>query len=45
VFSVTIWSASTSGTLYGEFILSGETAFNAAGEYSVTSLNLDGSAS
>lgn len=45
VYSVTLWSASTSGTFYGEFILGGDTAFNAAGLYSVTSINLDGSAS
>ena len=45
VYSVTLWSASTSGTFYGEFILAGESAFNGSGMYTVTSLNLDGSAS
>jgi hypothetical protein len=45
VYSVTLWSASTSGTFYGEFITSGDLTFNAAGEYKVTELNLDGSAS
>lgn len=45
VFSITLWSASTGGTFYGEFILAGDTTFNGAGQYSVTSLNHDGSAS
>ena len=33
------------GTFYGEFVLSGDNAFNNAGAYSVTSLSFDGSAS
>ncbi|MBO0676790.1 hypothetical protein JRC04_04860 [Mycolicibacterium sp. S2-37] len=45
VYSVTLWSASTSGTFYGEFPLTGDNTFNAAGEYTVSSLNLNGSAS
>lgn len=46
VYSVTLWSNSSSGgTFYGEFVLTGDVTFNAAGEYSVTVLNLDGSAS
>ena len=45
VYSVTLWSASSGGTFYGEFILGGDTAFSSAGEYTVYSLNLDGSAS
>lgn len=45
VYSVTLWSASTSGTYYGEFILGGDTAFNSSGLYSVTAIDLDGSAS
>lgn len=43
VYSVTIWDAATDGTFGGEFVLSGDTAFNAAGEYSVTSIAQDGS--
>lgn len=33
------------GTFYGEFVLSGDTAFNNSGAYSVSSLSFDGSAS
>ena len=33
------------GTFYGEFVLSGDNAFNNAGAYSVSALNFDGSAS
>jgi hypothetical protein len=40
---VSLWSASTSGTWYGNFPLSGDATANAAGEYSVTALNLNGS--
>ena len=45
VYSITVWSAITSGTYYGEFILGGDTVFNAAGLYSVDHITLDGSAS
>lgn len=45
IHSVTLWSASTSGTYYGEFVINGDAAFNNSGDYSITSLNLDGSAS
>ena len=44
VYSVTLWDASTSGNYWGEFVLAGDTAFNAAGEYAVTALDLNGSA-
>ena len=44
VAEISLWSASTSGTFYGTFALSGDTTFNAAGEYTVTALNLNGSA-
>lgn len=44
VYSVTLWSAITGGTCYGEFPLTGDTAFNAAGQYSVTALDFTGSA-
>lgn len=42
---VTYWSASTSGTYYGVHALTGDQTFNAAGEYTVTSLTENGSAS
>jgi hypothetical protein len=42
---VSLWSAVTSGTWYGNFALTGDATANAAGEYTVTSLNLNGSAS
>lgn len=46
VYSVTLWSQlAVGGTIYGEFVLVGDTAFTALGEYTVTTLNLDGSAS
>lgn len=46
IYSVTLWSAITSGTgtFYGEFIIAGDAAFNSSGDYSITSLDLDGSA-
>lgn len=44
VYSVTLWSASTSGTFYGEFVLTGDTAFNSSGNYNVTAIDLTGSA-
>ena|SRR6478609_4328289 len=46
VYSVTLWSNSSSGgTFYGEFVLTGDATFNASGEYTVTTLNFNGSAS
>jgi hypothetical protein len=45
VYSVSIWSAVSAGTFGGEFVLTGDTAFNAAGEYTVNSIAQDGSAS
>jgi hypothetical protein len=44
VHSITLWSASSGGTYYGEFPLSGDLAFNAGGSYSVTAIDFDGSA-
>jgi len=41
---ISVWSASTSGTWYGNFQLTGDTAANASGEFSVVSLSLNGSA-
>jgi hypothetical protein len=40
-----LWSASTSGTFYGGYALTGDQTFNSAGEYTVTSLAINGSAS
>ena len=37
------YSASTAGTFYGYDALAGDQAFNAAGEYSITSLTIIGS--
>lgn len=45
VSHVSYWSASTSGTFYGSAALSGDTAANAAGEYTVTSVTETSSAS
>lgn len=45
VAEVSLWSASSGGTFYGNFAVTGDTTFNAAGEYTVTALNLNGSAS
>jgi len=42
---VSLWSASTSGTFYGAFALSGDANFNSDGEYTVTAIDIDGSAS
>lgn len=41
---VSLWSAATNGTHYGNFQLTGDQTANAAGEYTVTALNLNGSA-
>lgn len=45
VSHVGLWSASTGGTYRGSVALSGDTAFNASGEYTVTSLAINGTAS
>ena len=45
VYSVTLWSASSGGTFYGEFVLTGDATANSSGQYTVTTLNLTGSAS
>ena len=37
---VGLWSALTGGTFYGGFALTGDTTFNTAGEYTLTSLTL-----
>jgi hypothetical protein len=39
---VGIWSASTGGTFRGGFPLTGDTTTNAAGEYTVTQLTING---
>jgi hypothetical protein len=38
------WSASTSGTFYGWYPLTGDQTFNAAGEYTVTGISIPGTA-
>lgn len=40
---VGLWSAVTGGTFYGGFALTGDQTFNAAGEYTLTSLAINGS--
>jgi hypothetical protein len=42
---ISVWSATSAGTWYGNFQLTGDTVANASGEFSVTALNLNGSAS
>ena len=39
------WSALTAGTFYGWVPLTGDTAFNAAGEYTLTDITITGTAS
>lgn len=45
VTHVSYWSASTSGTFYGSAALTGDTAANAAGAYTVTSVTETSTAS
>jgi hypothetical protein len=45
VAAIGLWSASTAGTFYGYFPPTGDSAFNAAGEYTVTAIAVDGSTS
>jgi hypothetical protein len=40
---VCLWSAITGGTFYGSVALTGDTTFNSAGEYTITSLTVNGS--
>jgi hypothetical protein len=40
---VGLWSAITGGTFYGSQALTGDQTFNAAGEYTITSLAVNGS--
>lgn len=42
VYSVTVWSASTSGVFYGEFLVSGSAVFDGSGNYVLSSLDLVG---
>jgi hypothetical protein len=44
VYSVSLWSASSAGTFYGEFILSGDQTFNVLGKYTVTAIPINGTA-
>lgn len=41
--AVGFWSASTAGTFYGYYALTGDQTFNAAGEYTISSLSIPGS--
>ena len=40
---VGFWSAITGGVFYGSVALTGDTTFNSAGEYTITSLTVNGS--
>jgi hypothetical protein len=40
---VGFWSAASGGTFYGSQALTGDTSFNSAGEYTITSLTVNGS--
>lgn len=42
VTHVGLWSASTSGTFYGSFAITGDASFNSAGEYTLDSLTVSG---
>ena len=42
VYSVTLWSASTSGTCYGEFIITGDATLDGSGNYVLSALDLVG---
>ena len=44
VYSVTLWDSLTGGTFLGEYVLTGDTAFNAAGQFQVTALDIVGTA-
>lgn len=44
VYSITLWSASTGGTFYGEYAVGGDVTFNSAGNYAVTAIDLVGTA-
>lgn len=41
---VGFWSAATAGTFYGSLPLTGDQAFNAAGEYTLTGVTVTGTA-
>jgi len=43
VTHVCFWSAITGGTYYGSQALTGDTTFNSAGEYTITTLTVNGS--
>lgn len=45
VAAIGFWSESTGGTFYGYLPLTGDTTFNSAGEYTVSTVTLNGSAS
>lgn len=42
---VGLWSASTGGTFYGGFPLTGDQTFNASGEYTLNDITISGSSS
>lgn len=42
---LSLWSAASAGTYYGDVALSGDTTANSMGEFSVIDLDMDGSSS
>lgn len=42
VAAIGLWSAATGGTFYGYFVPAGDSTANAAGEYTVTAITVDG---
>lgn len=44
VYSVSLWDLATGGTFYGEFPLGGDGALNGAGAYSITVIDVTGTA-
>lgn len=45
VYSMTVWSAATAGTCYGQFVLAADSTFDGSGGYSVTALDFTGTTS
>jgi hypothetical protein len=44
IASITLWSAASGGTCYGQFNVAADTAFNSSGVYTVTAIDFTGTA-